>query len=115
MTLMAIHKYGIRVKHDARFCALMQRLGSAAATVDLLEVKHTSPVRIIRNGQGSTKGASFILYNSARLETILRTFQERIDKGDYDPLPSIDLIQWDLLNEEVRTKSVNNYFLCIKL
>lgn len=102
MTLMALHKYGIRVKQDARFCALMERLGSAAATVDLLEVKHTSPVQIIRNGQGSTKGASFILYNSARLETLLRTFQERIDEGEYEPLPPIENIQWELLNEEVR-------------
>ncbi|XP_065363458.1 uncharacterized protein LOC135956798 [Calliphora vicina] len=109
MTLMALHKYGIRVKQDARFCALMERLGSAAATVDLLEVKHTSPVQIIRNGQGSTKGASFILYNSARLETILRTFQERIDEGDYDPLPPIDSIQWELLNEEEEWQLVYAY------
>lgn len=101
MTLMALHKYGIRVKQDVRFCALMERIGCAAATVDLLEVKHTSPVHIIRNGQGSTRGASFILYNSARLETILRTFQERIDLREYEPLPSIDSIQWELLREEV--------------
>ncbi|KAM7348910.1 uncharacterized protein ACRADG_008073 isoform 1-T1 [Cochliomyia hominivorax] len=109
MTLMALHKYGIRVKQDARFCALMQRLGSAAATVDLLEVKHTSPVQIIRNGQGSTKGASFILYNSARLETILRTFQERIDEGDYNPLPPIENIQWELLDQEEEWQLVYVY------
>ncbi|KAI8116703.1 hypothetical protein FF38_09941 [Lucilia cuprina] len=109
MTLMALHKYGIRVKQDARFCALMERLGSAAATVDLLEVKHTSPVQIILNGQGSTKGASFILYNSARLETILRTFQERIEEGEYEPLPPIESIQWQLLIEEEEWQLVYAY------
>lgn len=102
MCLMALHKYGVRVKQDARFCDLMRRLGNAAVTVDLLEVKHTSPVQIIRNGQGSTKGASFILYNSARLESILRTFEERIERQAYDPAPEINDIDWSLLNEEVR-------------
>uniref|UniRef100_A0A1I8MTC6 Uncharacterized protein n=1 Tax=Musca domestica TaxID=7370 RepID=A0A1I8MTC6_MUSDO len=100
MCLMALHKYGVRVKQDARFCALMERLGCAAVTVDLLEVKHTSPVQIIRNGQGSTKGASFILYNSARLETLLRTFEQRIEQGLYEPMPEISDIDWNLLNEE---------------
>lgn len=102
MCLMALHKYGVRVKQDARFCDLMRRLGNAAVIVDLLEVKHTSPVQIIRNGQGSTKGASFILYNSARLESILRTFEERIERQAYDPAPEINDIDWSLLNEEVR-------------
>lgn len=101
MTLMALHKYGVRAKQDARFCALMDRLGVAAVTVDLLEVKHTSPVQVIRNGQGSTKGASFILYNSARLETMLRTFHTLVDDGQYDPLIPIESIQWNLLNKEV--------------
>uniref|UniRef100_A0A1I8NLS6 DALR anticodon binding domain-containing protein n=1 Tax=Stomoxys calcitrans TaxID=35570 RepID=A0A1I8NLS6_STOCA len=100
MCLMALHKYGVRVKQDARFCALMKRLGSAAVTVDLLEVRNSSPVQIIRNGQGSTKGASFILYNSARLESLLRTFEERIDRRIYDPVPEINDIDYSLLKEE---------------
>uniref|UniRef100_A0A1A9W8P2 DALR anticodon binding domain-containing protein n=1 Tax=Glossina brevipalpis TaxID=37001 RepID=A0A1A9W8P2_9MUSC len=100
MCLMAMHKYGVRVKQDARFCALMSRLGSAAVTVDLLEVRHSSPVKIIRCGQGSSKGASFILYNSARLESLLRSFDERVANGDYESLPPLNSINWELLNEE---------------
>ncbi|XP_061401817.1 uncharacterized protein LOC133337619 [Musca vetustissima] len=109
MCLMALHKYGVRVKQDARFCALMERLGCAAVTVDLLEVKHTSPVQIIRNGQGSTKGASFILYNSARLESLLRTFDERIEKRSYEPIPDICDIDWNLINEEEEWQLVFAY------
>ncbi|XP_075158279.1 uncharacterized protein LOC142231536 [Haematobia irritans] len=109
VSLMALHKYGIRVKQDSRFSDLMKRLGSAAVTVDLLEVKHTSPVQIIRNGQGSTKGASFILYNSARLETLLRTFDERIERRDYGTAPEISDIDWSLLNEEEEWQMVFAY------
>ncbi|XP_073829415.1 DALR anticodon-binding domain-containing protein 3 [Musca autumnalis] len=109
MCLMALHKYGVRVKQDARFCALMERLGTAAVTVDLLEVKHTSPVQIIRNGQGSTKGASFLLYNSARLESLLRTFEERIERRSYEPTPEISDIDWNLLNEEEEWQLVFAY------
>uniref|UniRef100_A0A1A9VRU1 DALR anticodon binding domain-containing protein n=1 Tax=Glossina austeni TaxID=7395 RepID=A0A1A9VRU1_GLOAU len=100
MHLMAQHKYGVRVKQDARFCALMKRLGYAAVTVDLLEVKHTSPVKIIRCGQSRSKGASFIFYNSARLESLLRSFDERVANGDYEPLPPLNSVNWELLNEE---------------
>lgn len=101
MYLMAQHKYGVRVKQDARFCALMKRLGSAAVTVDLLEVKHTSPVKIIRCGQSRSKGASFIFYNSARLESLLRSFDERVANGDYESLPPLNSVNWELLSEEV--------------
>ena len=45
MCLMALHKYGVRVKQDARFCAQMECLGSAAVTVDLLEALHIGQCR----------------------------------------------------------------------
>ncbi|XP_050327992.1 uncharacterized protein LOC126758046 [Bactrocera neohumeralis] len=100
MCLMAMHKYGVRVKDDTRFSTLMSRLGAAAVTVDLMEVRFSSPVQIIRSGKGSTKGAAFILYNSARLESLLRRFDEKVENGDYEDLPPLDSIDFTLLDEE---------------
>lgn len=53
---MAMHKYGVRVKNESCFRNLINQLGEAAVKVDLLEIKHTSPVSVKRNGQGCTKG-----------------------------------------------------------
>lgn len=110
MCLMAMHKYGVRVKDDTRFSTLMSRLGTAAVTVDLMEVRFSSPVQIIRSGKGSTKGAAFILYNSARLESLLRRFDEKVDNGDYEGLPPIDSIDFTLLDEEVSAIVNSVYF-----
>lgn len=101
MCLIALHKYGLRFKEEEKFSSLMEQIGTAAVTIDLLEVKHSSPVQIVRNAKGSTRGASFILYNSARLETLLRTFESRSREGFYVPLPELQSISWDLLNKEV--------------
>ncbi|XP_036341287.1 uncharacterized protein LOC118750665 [Rhagoletis pomonella] len=109
MCLMAMHKYGVRVKDDSRFNALLTRLGAAAVTVDLMEVRFSSPVQIIRSGKGSTKGAAFILYNSARLESLLRRFDEKVENGDYGDLPSLDNIDWTLLDEEEEWQLVFSY------
>lgn len=47
-------------------------------------------------------GASFILYNSARIETILRKFNEKVECNYYKPLPDLTDIDISLLlNEEV--------------
>uniref|UniRef100_W8C8L5 DALR anticodon-binding domain-containing protein 3 n=1 Tax=Ceratitis capitata TaxID=7213 RepID=W8C8L5_CERCA len=101
MCLMAMHKYGVRIKDDKSFSALMSRLGAAAVTVDLMEVRHSSPVQIIRSGKGSTRGAAFILYNSARLESLLRKFEEKVENGEYGKLPPIESIDFALLDEDV--------------
>ncbi|XP_053948353.1 uncharacterized protein LOC128856928 isoform X2 [Anastrepha ludens] len=109
MCLMAMHKYGVRVKDDAKFNALMSRLGSAAVTVDLMEVRFSSPVQITRSGKGSTKGAAFILYNSARLESLLRKFDEKVENGAYENLPPLENINFTLLDEEEEWQLVFGY------
>lgn len=48
-----------------------------------------------------TIGAAFILYNSARLESLLRRFDEKVENGDYEGLPPLDSINFTLLDEEV--------------
>lgn len=57
MELMAKHKYGIRVKNEMVFKNLILKLGKAAATVDLLEVKCSNPISInLDNTTGATRG-----------------------------------------------------------
>lgn len=46
-------------------------------------------------------GASFILYNSARIETLLRTFEDRVSSGVYPKLPDVENIDISLLNDGV--------------
>lgn len=57
-----------------------------------------------------TIGAAFILYNSARLESLLRRFDEKVDNGDYEGLPPIDSIDFTLLDEEVSAIVNSVYF-----
>ncbi|CAO1390854.1 unnamed protein product [Diamesa hyperborea] len=93
--LTSIHKYGAKVKDDEAFKKLMHILGNSAATFDLLEVKFTSP---ICGDNFSSK--PFLLYNSARLETLLHNFEEQSQEGYYPPLPPFDEIDMELLKEE---------------
>lgn len=45
-------------------------------------------------------GAAFILYNCARLETLLRTFKSRCDSKYYGVLPDLNNVDFSLLKEE---------------
>lgn len=118
MLLIAMHRHGVRdcVK-SYDFEALMQRLGHAAVIVDLFEVRHSSSASVVRNGLGSSKGANYILYNSARLETLLRTFAAQVNEGVYEPLPPLEKIDFTLLEDEVRliTNLIAFTFICYSL
>lgn len=109
MQLMAQHKYGLRVRNEKVFIELIDKLGRAAVTVDMLEVKHSRPVALNSSGvTSSSKGAAFILYNSARLETLLRTFDEKVKSGYYPELPELDQVDLSLLVEEVSCKLIRS-------
>lgn len=101
--LILIHKYGVRVKDEKAFQDLIESLARAHVTVDLIEKKMTSTLNLNLNitGSESSKGASFILYNSARLESMLKKFDEQIRKGYYSKLPDIDSVDFAHLKEEV--------------
>ncbi|XP_055614042.1 DALR anticodon-binding domain-containing protein 3 [Uranotaenia lowii] len=101
MQLIAQHKYGIRVKDNERFKRTISSLGRSAAIVDLLESKISSPIDMRKADKNqSSKGASFILYNYARLSVLFRTFEEKQSKGYYPVLPDIGDVDFGLLKEE---------------
>lgn len=58
MQLMAQHKYGLRVKNEVFFQNLINSLGKAAVTIDLLEVKPSAAVTLNMSGcsTGRSKG-----------------------------------------------------------
>lgn len=102
MQLLAQHKYGLRVAQEKVLIDLVNELGKAAVTVDLLEVKHSSPVGLSTIvGHSSSKGAAFILYNSARLETLFRTYNQKVESGYYEKLPEFNEESVCRLKEEV--------------
>ncbi|XP_002133822.2 uncharacterized protein [Drosophila pseudoobscura] len=112
MILMAMHRNGVRMSSShGDFDSLIQRLGAAAVIVDLFEVRHASAASVVRNGSGGSKGASYILYNSARLETLLRTFNAQVEAGVYQPLPPLDDIDLSLLEDDLDWKLIYGYLL----
>jgi len=48
-----------------------------------------------------TTGASFILYNTARIATIIAKYNEKVSHGDYPSLPNIEDVDFSQLQEEV--------------
>ncbi|XP_068154685.1 DALR anticodon-binding domain-containing protein 3 [Drosophila tropicalis] len=102
MILMAIHRNGVRdIGNNKTDAMLMESLGSAAVVVDLFEVRHASAATVVRNSNGCSKGASFVLYNSARLETLLRNFNAQVKAGVYPPLPPLNEIDFSLLEDDL--------------
>ncbi|KAH8341721.1 hypothetical protein KR074_008312 [Drosophila pseudoananassae] len=101
MRLMAVHRSGMRPVGFGSQEGLVRRLGEAAVIVDLFSVRHASAACVVRAGVGSSKGASYILYNSARVETLLRSFENQVKAGIYDPLPPLEKIDLSVLEDEM--------------
>ncbi|XP_034829416.1 DALR anticodon-binding domain-containing protein 3 [Maniola hyperantus] len=101
LTLIAKHKYGMRVSTEEKWKEFIAHLGESAVTFELLQTKCASPVKIqFDSSGGSSKGAAFILYNCARLETLIRTFNEKVVEGIYPSLPSLENTDLKLLTDE---------------
>jgi len=94
MHLISIHKYGILVKSDETLNNMMTRLGRNAATLDLLEVKQSASVSL-----SSDPKQAFILYNSARIETLMEKFRQKVGEGYYKDVPAAHKIDTNLLQE----------------
>lgn len=94
MHLISIHKYGMRVKSDETLNNMMTRLGRNAATLDLLEVKQSAAVTL-----SSDPKQAFILYNSARIETLMEKFRQKVEEGYYMNVPGAHEIDTSLLQE----------------
>lgn len=98
---MAELKYGDRVNlvpYD------FDKLGKAIVTFELLNVKCNNVIdfeKILPHAASAQRNGAFILYNVARLQCLLNTFDKSVAAGYYKPLPTFDEIDFRLLDEEV--------------
>ncbi|XP_077286462.1 DALR anticodon-binding domain-containing protein 3 [Arctopsyche grandis] len=111
MKLKAQHKCRIYITDEEIWNESLTTLGEASAKFDLLQIKPTHSVLIgmSNDGSGCSKGASFILYNCARLSSIINTFRENITKGVYPELPDIKDVDFELLDDEDEWFMLFNY------
>lgn len=103
MEKMAESKYGSNKENVV--IDKCQTLGAAVVIFDLLKVKHYNAIdmeKLMKATSPTVKGAAFILYNVARLQTLLAAFDQQVAKGFYAPLPPFDQIDFGLLKTEVR-------------
>lgn len=49
----------------------------------------------------NNSGASFVLYNTARIAAIIAKYNERVSCEDYPSLPNIQNVDFSQLHEEV--------------
>lgn len=100
MRLMAEHKYGLRVKSSELWKEYFEKLGVASVTIELLQNKPHKNVKVSLNDLSSVnKGASFIFYNCARLSTLFKEFEKRVNDGIYPQLTSLHNVDFSLLNQ----------------
>lgn len=110
MEKMADMKYGTEKPHMILYDYV--KLGAGIVAFDLLRTKHTNVIPLDQLIAQSTtsKGAAFILYNVARLQSILTTFEEHVSSGSYNKLPPLDQIDFTLLKEEVCLSDANQLY-----
>lgn len=102
--------------HKERNEEMIQDLLNAVVSFDLLSTKLQRPV-ILDFSEGpkasrdlKNRGAPFVLYNYARLNTILRQFDKKQKEGIYPPLPPVGDL-YKLLVEEEEWKLMFNFVL----
>lgn len=80
-----------------------KKSGAAIVTFELLRVKHNNVIDFERTltKTSTIKGSTFILYNVARLQRLLASFDEHVSTGYYNALPEYSEIDFGLLREEV--------------
>ncbi|XP_059609417.1 uncharacterized protein LOC132256861 [Phlebotomus argentipes] len=98
--LVARHRYGFRGPGDSQF----ENLGRATLCLEMLEAKPTSPVAF---GGSSSRGGAFILYNSARMETLLETFKAR----NFPEAPKLEDVDFGMLSESEEWVILLNFII----
>ncbi|XP_050071096.1 DALR anticodon-binding domain-containing protein 3 [Anopheles maculipalpis] len=116
MHLTALHRYGLRMPDTSKLWELVSSLGRSAAIVDMLQSKHTNVIdmrtqRELMRNHCTSKGASFILYNYARLATILRKHAKLVQNGQALDIPPVYEIDFSLLTEPEEWQLLYAYLL----
>ncbi|XP_059175877.1 DALR anticodon-binding domain-containing protein 3-like isoform X3 [Physella acuta] len=81
----------------------IEELTFASVIVDLLTNSVHTSLHLDTNGEeqdAETRQGAFIMYNTARLATLMEHFNQGVSTGMYPPLPSVDNVDFSLLREE---------------
>lgn len=95
---------------------LLKNMALAEVTFELLATKPSRPVFIGHKSTAdrsmtNTKGASFVLYNTARIATIIEKYNVKRLKGEYPNLPDVNDVDFSMLQEEEEWELTYNFIL----
>ncbi|XP_076631008.1 DALR anticodon-binding domain-containing protein 3 isoform X2 [Colletes latitarsis] len=93
-----------------------ENVAKATATFELLSIKPSRSVIIGHNsapdkGTTNMKGASFILYNSVRINAIIEKYNGKRLTGEYPDLPNIHDVDFTLLHQEEEWELIYNFII----
>lgn len=82
--------------------ATVHEVSTAAMKYALVSVSCSSKItfKLDKVISFEDSSAPFLLYNGTRLRSIFRKFEEGVEEGKYSPLPPIEQVNWNLLQDE---------------
>lgn len=106
MRMMFEHKYGVRkISEKPNWKQKIDKLGHAAVTFQMIQNTPQKTISLASKHH-VIKDAAFVIYNGARISSILRRFESEIEKNTHNKLPTIENIdfstlrlseEWDLI------------------
>ncbi|XP_011641656.1 DALR anticodon-binding domain-containing protein 3 isoform X2 [Pogonomyrmex barbatus] len=108
------HKFIENEKNNAKDFFL-HNLANAVIIFELMTVKPSRSVIIGNNNVEddrnitNTRGASFVLYNTARIAAIIAKYNEKVSRGEYPSLPDIKNVDFSQLQEEEEWELIFNF------
>lgn len=83
----------------------------SSVTFDLLKVRHNSDIKLQTNANINEHDSSLLLYNCARITTILKKFKHLSSQAIYPNLPDIETINFEETLKHELEKRLCNEFL----
>ncbi|CAH0552907.1 unnamed protein product [Brassicogethes aeneus] len=109
----AQHRFHVPVTNTPYWQVFFQKLGKGAVTIELLSVKPNKATKLLlKDSRTANKGPAFIFYNCARLSVLFKEFDKHVkEKNTYPELPSVDQIDFKLLNQPEEWELLYVYIL----
>eukprot|EP00092_Neocalanus_flemingeri_P033317 GFUD01036232.1.p1 GENE.GFUD01036232.1~~GFUD01036232.1.p1 ORF type:complete len:388 (+),score=109.05 GFUD01036232.1:1232-2395(+) len=85
----------------------LETLTAASIQFSFLGSNISNPVKM----STSNPNSNFVLYNSARIKKLVRTFDQHVKNGDYSPLPPRADIKFEVLTEIEEWELLFNFLL----
>lgn len=107
-------KYFCTNRQDGSNENFLRKMAEASIIFELLSIKPSRPVFInIHKEEGrsltNTKGASFILYNTARIASIIEKYNKGASSGEYPNLIEVKDVDFSLLDDEDEWELIYNF------